>query len=769
MRQFAKMNLPDQIKSLLRPKQTREMFLSLVLGRDGVAASAWYVNTAGQPQTIAFAKTDIEKDSWEDLTQACDRAIAAVEEKVDGSTQIRKAVLGLPADYLTQNGDIDPSIRSHIKQLTQALDLTAIGFVSLPQALVYKLKKDEGMPPSVILLGFGDSQIILTLYKVGTIIGQYVFERGEHLASSVESTLKNFKELEVLPSRILLYGMQTELLEEGKTQLLAHPWPTRTNFLHFPKFDTVSAQDTTTAVSLAGASELSTDIGSEEDELPLQEPQQKEEEATPEDKQPVKIVAAEELGFQKEDILEEIQNQKSKIQTEKETDEFLKFRLPIDISRMKLHGLTPVVSSPRTSAERNPPKQKTLRIHPWAYAQDFLRRRIKLPKLPSLPFTLPKIHLRGGVAIAGALLGALLIFSVINWILPRATVTVLALPQTLESSVTVTVDPTATIADSQNNIIPGTTREDEFSGEKTIAVSGTKKIGDPAKGAITIYNKSLTVKQFKKGSVLTTSALRFTLNSDVQVASATESIGSITFGKTTSAITAEAIGPEGNRAAGTEFIFTDVSSSTAVARNDTPLTGGTSREVTVVTRGDYDTLTKEITDELLAKAKQKLATSITGSAKLIDATLKTTVTEKVFAQELDEEAKEVSGKITITVSGVSYSDADLTSIFENSVRDKLQTGYALVKERTQVSVQNVQVKKDGTSTMTVKISGVAIPTIDSESVRQSIAGKHMTRAQEYLQRTVGVGGVEFRFRWTIIPNRLPMNKNNISVTIAVQE
>lgn len=677
------MKLPDQIKSLLRPKQTREVLLSLVLGQDGVAASAWCVDTAGQPQALAFAKGDMASDSWEDRTHACDRAIAAVEEKVDGSTQIRKAVLGLPADYLTQNGDIEPSIRSHIKQLTQALDITPIGFVSLPQSLVYTLKKNEGMPPSVILLGFSDGHVTLTLYKVGTLIGQHVFERGEHLASSIETTLKNFTQLEILPSRILLYGMQTEILEESKTQLLSHPWPTRTNFLHFPKFDTLSPQDITTAVSLAGASELST--------MPLQEP--------------LEIVAPEALGFQKKDIIEE-------------------------------------------------GGEKTQKFH--------------LPAaLPALKF--PKIHLRGGVAIAGALLGVLLVFGVMNWTLPRATVTVLALPQTLESPVTVTVDPTATIADNQNNIIPGTTREDEFYGEKTIAVSGSKKVGDPAKGTITIYNKSLTAKQFKKGSVLTASALRFTLDGDVQVASATESVGSITFGKTTSAITAEAIGSESNLAAGTAFTFADVSSAIAIGRNDAPLAGGTSREVTVVTRNDYDTITKELTDELVTQAKQKLATSITGSEKLIDATLKTTIKERVFAQELDQEAKELSGKITITVSGVSYSDADLTSIFENAVRDKLQTGYALIKERIGASVQNVQVKKDGKITLTVKMSGSALPTIDNERVRQSIAGKRMKGAQEYLQRTAGVGGVEFRFRWTMIPNRLPINKNNISVTVAVQE
>lgn len=707
------MNLINPIKSLLHPKQTREVFLSLVLTRDSVAASAWYVDAAKKPVPLAFAKTDIPGDTWEDRTKAADQTVAKIEEKLDESSQIQKAVLGLPADFLTQTGDIDPSVRSHIKQLTQALDLTPIGFVSLPQALVYKLKNEEGMPPSVILLGFSDHQIVLTLYKVGAIVGQHIIDQGEHLATSLEMALKHFKELEVLPSRILLYGMRSELLEEGKAQLMRHPWPTKANFLHFPKFDELSAEEVATAVSLAGASEIAQALGEEVVEAvaaAAKEPEPPVTPASPSDR----LVAAEELGFQKEDILEEV---KEKTQ---------KFRLPVALPAFKL------------------------------------------PKLSALPITLPRIKLRGGAAIAGIILGVLLLFGVLNWIIPKATVTVLATPQTIKSQLTLTVDPTATTPDSQNKIIPGHTREDALSGEKVIAVSGTKKVGDPAKGGVTIYNKSLTAKSFKKGSILSASGLNFTLDGDVQVASASESVGSITFGKTTGAITAEAIGSESNLPAGTEFTFKDTSSSVAIARNDQPLAGGTSREVTVVTRSDYDALVSELTDELLTQAKEKLATSISGGEKLLDPTLKTTVTEKVFAQELDQEAKELSGKITVTVSGVSYGENDLAVVFEDSIRDKLQPGYALAKDRTETNIQNVQVKKDGKITLTASITGVALPSIDNDTIRKTIAGKSMAAAQEYLKATAGVGGVEFRFRWTIIPNRLPVNKQNISVTVAVQ-
>lgn len=688
------MKLPNPIQSLLRPKQPHEVFLSLVLTSDGVASAAWHIDDSGFPKTIGFSKVEMDNDSWEDRVTAADSAIALVEEKIDEKTQIHKAVLGLPAEYLTENGDINPQVRSHIKKLTQALDLAAIGFVSLPQALVYKLKKTEGMPPSVILLGLHKNKIVLSVYKVGSLVGQQSIDYGDALATSVEQTLKHFKELEVLPSRIILYGMSDIRVEDAKTELLSYPWPTKANFLHFPKIDHISVNEIAESVSLAGASEIATTVTLDTEE--------------------VEIVNPEDLGFQKHDILEEVPKKK--------------FALPVNFPKMTFPSLSNLRS-----------------------------------RLPPLSFQ------KNGIFFAFSTILLIIIFAIFLWIVPRATVTILVIPQVLQSTLSVSVDPAATVADSQNKIIPGHTRADTLSGEKTIAVTGTKKIGDPAKGGVTIYNKSTTSKMFKKGTILTASGLNFTLDSDVQIASASESIGSITFGKTTSTITAAEIGPEGNLPGGTEFIFKDVGSSIAIARNDQPILGGTSREVTVVSRSDYDELVSLLTEELLSQAKQQLAATSSGSEKLIDATLKTSVTEKTFTQELDQEAKELNGKITIAVSGVWYSDKDFITLFGDTTKDKLQTGYTSVPERIETNVKSVQVKKDGKITLTATMGGIALPLLDNDAIRKSIAGNNLIKAQNYLKTIPGVGGAEFRFRWSMLPRRLPMNRNNISVTIAIQE
>ncbi len=398
--------------------------------------------------------------------------------------------------------------------------------------------------------------------------------------------------------------------------------------------------------------------------------------------------------------------------------------------------------------------------------------KLAIPKLPSI--TLPRISipLRGGVGVlAGGIIVAVGFIGFLYWKLPSAVVTIYEIPESFSDTADVAIDPTATVVDSTNRIIPAKLQETSVSGEKTMPVTGKKEIGDPAKGAVVIYNKSLTGRTFKKGSALVANALLFTLDSDVSVASASESLasGSITFGKATGSITAEAIGGKGNLPASTEFTFKDIATSIAVARNDQALTGGTSREVTVVSRADMDNFVKAMTKELVDKAKAGLVSGVSGSDVVIDETVTTEVAEKQFTEELDQETTELHGKLTITISGISYSKSDAGKLFEERLSGRLAQGYLLVANRTVVALSNVQVKKNGTVNAHVEATAIAMPTLGTSDIQKALAGKKLTAAQEYLRSIAGIGSAGFDFRWTLGRNRLPINPKNISVTVAIQE
>ncbi len=702
------MELPGAFKHLMHPKtEQKELFLSLLLDVDAVIAGLWEVDEKRLPIIKGTTSKSVEADSWERRIEAADRAISSLEVHPD-SSQIMKVILGLPAVYLTQEGDIGKDVRPHLKKLTHALGLSPMGFVSIYQAIIHNLKRDEGVPPTVILLGITNNTLTISVYKIGALVGQKIVEKTTDMVTSLEEALKSFHDLEVLPSRILLYGTHADHLEEVKRDLLRHPWQTRANFMHFPKIDILSMGTLISAISFAGASELVLSMTSQEPEEEKNEevivPQESEESN-------VVMVDPERLGFRRNvDVLEK-----------------------------------EVI-----------PQEETVSPH------------ISLPHipLPVLQFRIP----RSGPAVIVIGIIFLLIAGMGYWMIPHATVTIYEVAKKINKTVSITVDPTATVADSASKILPGRKQEKTISGEKAIAVTGKKQVGDPAKGTITIYNKSTNPRSFLKGTVVVSGLVQFTLNDDVSVASASENLAqsSLTYGKGIVGITASTIGTAGNLPAGSDFTFKSIDSDVAIARNDNALTGGTSRDITVVSRLDQDTLIKALTQELVDKAKEDLTASVSGTEQLIDTTVKTSIADKTFVEELDQEAKELHGKATIVVSGTSYTKTDLVSLLSGTLGDDLPSGYTFDPKYTNVTVSDTQVKKDGKIIATAQLSGVAIPQLDLPHITQTLAGKTITAAQEYLKSVNGIGAVAFRFQLSIFKN-LPINKNNISMTVAVQE
>lgn len=793
------MKLPDVLTGLMSKKEeTKEYFFSLYLDTDAAAAAVWHIDAGGTPKVASFAHAVVADDSWESRTQVVDRLLSAAEDKVGTAKAIAKTVFGMPGAYLTAEGNITEAIRPHLKKLSHMLELTPVGFVPLSQAIAFSLKKDEGVPPSVILIGCSGTHAHVTLFRVGNVTHEDNFVLGEDAALSLETVLKKHQDGDVLPSRILLYGGNAGLLEETRSRLLKHPWPTRTNFLHFPKIEIISTEVLLTAVSLAGASELSHDIG---------ENQEGEEEISTVVAQPTATaatMAAATAGVSSKEAEKDDDDDEDEVEDDDESDDgddeeeeeddaadeevseeegIVHDELPDSATRDELSNVemvTPeslgfrredvleVKPAPAHKAVESPaPKTSGKPRISLPIALSLPRISFdKLPDFRGLLSRLPPMRRGGAPAIIGVVV-LLIILASLYYTLPRATVTVLVASQSVDESTSLTVDPAATVADASSKIIPGRTQEQSVSGEKTVTVSGKKNVGDPAKGTVTIYNKVTSGRTFPKGTVLTTGGIAFTLDSDVSVASASESIGSITFGKANASVTARDIGPNGNVSASSEFSFSTVSSNQVSARNETAFTGGTSKQVTVVSRADQDGLVKALTDELVGQAKERLL-SVAGGERLIDATIKTEVSEKVFDAELDEEASQLHGKVTVKVTGISIADSDINAALAPLVEDKIPAGYQIAPEQTKVDVSQVSVKKDGTITLVAKLTAVSLPEVDEAALKKKLAGQGVDEALNILKETRGVSGAEFRFALSPLHSRLPLSSNNITITVMVQ-
>lgn len=754
------MNLSTSFQQLFRPKKPqKELYLSLTLSHSHIGACAWSMDDDGTLMVAAAESKKLGKNTWENRIQIADQLIEKLSEYA-GTDAIHQVVFGLFQDMLTTAGDIEKGVKLELKKLSNMLDLVPVGFVNIDTAVVFQIKHDEGVPPSVILLHVQGEELLMSLYRVGTCVGSRTIQKTEFIVEDVETAIKSFSDIEVLPSRILLFGDDTNALETIQSQLLTHQWPNRVNFLHYPKIDVMPIEDVVRAVALAGASELASAMGIDIDE--------KEAAPTHEASAGEKTVVAqpeEVKPTDDKDMVEEIDDAFDKdIDKDEEKLEEIEIR-PEDANVV---AVSPEVLGFRSKKEtihfdREKPEESKL-----AHVFQQVKQTVG-GVLSTIHF--PKFPVKGiAVPIVALLIVVICILGLLYYFLPKVTITIGVIPQIITKEKAVTIATSATGVDEEKFIVPGKKQEKSISGEKTIPVTGKKKIGDPARGTVTVYNKTTATKSLKKGTVIEYKSLEFTLDSDVEVASASENMiqSTLTYGTTPAVVTASAIGEEGNVAANTEFSVKGYDTSVMIARNGQAFTGGSSREATVVSRADYDNLIKTLTDELVVKAKEELSQEVTGGEKLIEQTIKTTVASKTFTEELDQEAKDLHGKATITVTGTSYKEEDIKTLLLTLASKDIQSGYIMNEGRTTTTVVSPVVKKDGTITAQASIRLVAIPKIDVDVIRKSLVGKSFVSAQTLLKQIQGVGSAEFVFKQSP-GNKLPLKATNITIDVVIVE
>ena len=117
------------------------------------------------------------------------------------------------------------------------------------------------------------------------------------------------------------------------------------------------------------------------------------------------------------------------------------------------------------------------------------------------------------------------------WYVPKATVTLVVESRVVDESLTIKVDPKAQTLDPQNNVLPGQPVEVNVSGTKSLPTTGTAIIGDPARGEVTLYNKTNQSRTFAAGTDLVgPNSLGFSLDTETTIASSSSSTEGITFG-----------------------------------------------------------------------------------------------------------------------------------------------------------------------------------------------------------------------------------------------
>ena len=689
------------LKGILSGKEKKgEHYWSIVVEPGWVQAGVWTIKEGKVDIVSTSPPTPWQEDS--ELIGTADSALAsAIQNLPEDAKEPSKTVFGVSTTWVKE-GEIEKDYLEKLKKLCSKLSLEPTGFVILPEAIVNYIKTEEGSPLSGIVVGVTADNLEVSVFKLGKITGTSLVARSVSVIDDVCEGLARFVSSEVFPSRIVLYNGKEGELEEVRQALLKVAWDDlgKVKFLHTPKIEIFSPEKKVLAVSLAGASEMA-DV--------TQILKTDEAEDVLEDGNlvsPKKGIRAEDVGF----VIGQDIAKVSAVEKKEEPQE-----------------IKEVVKEEKDSLPRRFPSPKSLL--PLAFF-----RKIKstlsgiIANISGNKVT--KMDKKKKLIIFGTTIVTIIIGTFLAWwYLPKATITIFVAPKKLDEKITLFVDPNAASVDFSEKVLPGEVLGVSESGEKTKSTTGTKTIGERAKGSVEVRNGTSSNINLTSGTVIVSSNnLEFELTESASVSAA---LSPSTPGTATVEVAATDIGSEYNMAEDESFKVANYPKAEVDAVAVSDFSGGSSKQISAVDEDDQETLLEDLEDELDEKAKREMRQLVNDKTLFLEGSLKGEIVTKDFSDKVGDEADTLKLSLTIDYAGLSVDRLHLFDLAQEVLKDKIPQGYVLYENQIDISFV-LEEEEGGVYELEASLEANLLPEVKPDEIAEKIAGKYPPLAQDFL-------------------------------------
>ena len=384
-------------------------------------------------------------------------------------------------------------------------------------------------------------------------------------------------------------------------------------------------------------------------------------------------------------------------------------------------------------------------------------------KVPNFSTFRKRLFIFGGL---GVLLVGFLVWAI--WFAPKATVIITAknTPVTVDSNVQLAVGG---VTDFKTSTIKSIRQEQAADVSVEFSATGKKKVGEKAKGTVriktdatTILMTGLTVPagtqiQSSGGSIYLTGA-------DVVFPQGSPSaLAGIVV-----AVTAANVGEEYNGATGSAS--TSANGVTSVAFVTSP-SGGSSREVTVVSEDDLAKATAALGEKKVSDLRSKLESSFSESNVVIKETFQEKRGDPVPSVKINEEATgPVTLKSTVTASMMAVERSEIQKFLKTGIQSEIE------------GMKSQKIYSDGSSDVKfsqfvndaerpkirLTANGKIGPVINEDEVKEQSLGKNYGEIQLALEAIDGVEDVDIKF-WPFWVRTVPNNVDRVTVEFKIKD
>jgi len=718
------------------PASSKEHYWALVIEPGWIQAGVWKIE--GEKAEVASISPPAAWKEDEELVGAADTTLSAAIQKLpEDIKEPSKTVFGVPPFWVSE-GQIQPEYLEKIKKICSELSLQPTGFVVIPEAIAHLVKSEEGVPLNAVVVGVGDENIEIAVFKLGNLVGNSLVARSVSIADDVGEGLARFAGTEALPSRLLLYDGREGELEETRQSLLRVSWEDneKVKFLHTPKVEIVNPDRKVLATALAGASEIANVsmvesakkvfAGEEEEKISPEV-----ENVTPPDKE----IEAGDLGF----VIGE------------------------DVAKQKETAVPEVPVQPPEGR-----KISLKRFIPLGFFGRVRQFASSLGAKKSLPPNFEQAPGRKIWALGAIFLGVFILLGLFAWwYLPKARVIIYVSPQRIEEKIQVSFDIGLSSPDISARVLPAEVLKTTVEGDKTKSTTGTKVVGEKAKGSVKIQNGTAGNINLSVGTIFVGgNDLRFSLNSTASVSAA---LSPSQPGTTTVDVTAVNIGSESNLAKDEVFKVGNYPKAEVDAISLADFSGGSSRDISAVSSDDQKSLEEDLTTELLENAEENLTLSLAGERIFIPESKTYKVSSKSFSNKVGDEASTLKLSLKLEVSAISVDKKTFYEMAREALKEKVPSGFVLRDEQLGLSFELIGEEK-GVYEMEARLNANLLPELKIEEIAKSISGRGKSVAEAHLTSIPGFTRAEIKIKPSL-PGRLnvlPRLSKNIQIEISAE-
>jgi hypothetical protein len=720
------MNLKDFLTSRENPP---ELYWSIVIEEGWIQAGIWYIGDAAEVVSISPGAAWSSED---ELTGAVDAALSSAIQKLpENYKEPNKTVFGVSASWV-KGGEIAEEYLAKIKKLCTELSLAPVGFVVLPEAIAHLCKSEEGSHLNAIILGLGSGRIEISVFKLGNLVGTTDVSRSISLIEDVTEGLSRFEGAAPLPSRFIVYNGKEGELEEAKENLLQTSWEgiEKIKFLHAPKAEVLSPERKVLATCLAGAAEIGnvSQVDSKEPEY-LEEKEEKTNIA------PVADVTAENLGFA--------------------------IGKDVTVGRTEIENVAPPqkpepMVSPRPS------------FNPGKIAGEYLQKTKNIFHSFSLKANAaPRVKNNTLIGILTVVVFAMIAAILSWWFFPTAKIVVFVTPKRFEQQVKLSFSPDG-VTDTATGTIPARVITEEIAGDKTKSATGTKLIGNKAKGSVQIANGNGTGINLSAGTLLTSSVgLKFVTNSTASIS------GQILPGSPGTAnidVTAFDIGSQYNLGKGEVFSIGNYSKAMVAGTSQADFSGGSSQEISAVSKEDMANLQTDLKGELVQNVLNKISAKVSSDQIFVTDLAGVDTINEIYSNKVGDQADSVKLSLNLSATGIAADEEKLIEYAKSALNDKTPSGFELNSDQIDFKFK-FSAKENGNYVYDVTIGANFLPEIDIQKTIKQIAGRSPKMAENYFNSIPGFGHAEIT-RKPRLPGflgTLPRIPKNISLVVRAEQ